>query len=231
MSEQKRLFRSKKDCVLGGVCGGLAEYLEIDPVVIRLLTVISVFFTGIGLLVYLFAWAIVPSRPGQAAAKQTVAEPVKPAGRNHALPFSIGVVLVIFGVLVAANELNLIHDLNFSFNIFPWRLFWPLVFIFFGVYLLTSTTSIKEKAEEMRSWAKENRLSKSRTNRQFLGVCAGLAKQLNMDPTIVRLLFAVGSFISFGFGIFIYFLLALVLPDEEVVAKGATADPEDAAGS
>jgi phage shock protein PspC (stress-responsive transcriptional regulator) len=59
----KHLYRSRSK-VLGGVCGGLAEYLEIDPVVVRLITAIALFFTCCSILpVYLIAWLIMPERP------------------------------------------------------------------------------------------------------------------------------------------------------------------------
>lgn len=60
----KRLYRSGKDKMLGGVCGGLAEYLEIDPTIIRLLMVLLVLASfGTGILLYLIAWIIIPRNP------------------------------------------------------------------------------------------------------------------------------------------------------------------------
>lgn len=59
----KRLYRSGKDKVLGGVCGGIAEYLNVDPVLIRLLWVAMSLTWGAGILVYIIAWIIVPPNP------------------------------------------------------------------------------------------------------------------------------------------------------------------------
>ncbi len=57
----KRLFRSKKDRMLGGVCAGLGEHLDVDPTVIRLIwAVVTVLSMGTGLIVYLLAWIIIP---------------------------------------------------------------------------------------------------------------------------------------------------------------------------
>jgi phage shock protein C len=61
--EPKRLFRSKTDRVLGGVCAGLGNYFTIDPVLVRVLWVISFFVGGVGFLAYLIAWIIVPEEP------------------------------------------------------------------------------------------------------------------------------------------------------------------------
>ncbi len=60
----KRLYRSGKDKILGGVCGGIAEYLDIDPVVIRLLWVVGTLVSiGTGILIYIIAWIIIPRNP------------------------------------------------------------------------------------------------------------------------------------------------------------------------
>jgi phage shock protein C len=61
--EAKRLFRSKNDRVLGGVCAGLGNYFNIDPVLVRVVWVISFFVGGVGFLAYLIAWIIVPEEP------------------------------------------------------------------------------------------------------------------------------------------------------------------------
>jgi phage shock protein PspC (stress-responsive transcriptional regulator) len=60
--EVKRLYRSKTDKVIAGVCGGIGEYLEIDPVVIRLVWVILSLMGGAGILAYLLAWIIIPKK-------------------------------------------------------------------------------------------------------------------------------------------------------------------------
>lgn len=60
----KRLYRSKRDKVLGGVCGGIAEYFEIDPVIVRLVWVLFTLVSmGFGIIAYIVAWIIVPEEP------------------------------------------------------------------------------------------------------------------------------------------------------------------------
>jgi len=57
----KRLYRSKKGRVMGGVCAGLGEHLDVDPTVIRLVWVVGTLLSlGVGILAYLIAWIIVP---------------------------------------------------------------------------------------------------------------------------------------------------------------------------
>ena len=63
-AEYKRLYRSGKDRVLGGVCGGIAEYLGVDPVIIRVIWVVATLASlGIGILAYIIAWIIIPRNP------------------------------------------------------------------------------------------------------------------------------------------------------------------------
>jgi phage shock protein C len=61
----RRVYRSKSNVIIGGVCGGLAEYLDIDPTIVRLAWILSAFAGGFGLLAYLVAWLIIPVQPGQ----------------------------------------------------------------------------------------------------------------------------------------------------------------------
>ena len=62
-SEIKRVYRSTKDRILGGVCAGLGNYFKVDPVLIRVLWVAGFFCGGVGLLAYIIAWVIIPEDP------------------------------------------------------------------------------------------------------------------------------------------------------------------------
>jgi phage shock protein PspC (stress-responsive transcriptional regulator) len=59
-SNVKRFYRSKEDRVLGGVCGGVAEYFGIDPVIVRIIWLAAALSFGFGILAYIIAWIIVP---------------------------------------------------------------------------------------------------------------------------------------------------------------------------
>lgn len=59
----KRLFRSRMNRQVGGVCGGLAEYFAVDPTIIRLIWAVSILVFGTGLLAYVIAWIVIPEAP------------------------------------------------------------------------------------------------------------------------------------------------------------------------
>lgn len=59
----KKLYRSRTQHMIAGVCGGLAEYFEMDPTWVRLLFVLFFFIGGSALLIYIVLWIIVPLKP------------------------------------------------------------------------------------------------------------------------------------------------------------------------
>ena len=60
---KKKLYRSKKERMIAGVCGGIAEYLDADPTIVRLTVAIGTLISvGFGILIYLLAWIIIPEK-------------------------------------------------------------------------------------------------------------------------------------------------------------------------
>ena len=59
----KRLYRSRTDKKIAGVCGGLAKYLGIDAVIPRIILLVLLLGAGIGLLAYLVCWIVIPMEP------------------------------------------------------------------------------------------------------------------------------------------------------------------------
>ena len=57
----KKLYKSNTQKMVSGVCGGIAEYFDVDPVVVRLLWVVFTFFIGSGILLYILACIIMPN--------------------------------------------------------------------------------------------------------------------------------------------------------------------------
>jgi phage shock protein C len=61
----QKLYRSRKDIKIAGICAGIGEMTDVDPTIIRLITVLLVLMTGIlpGVVTYLIAWLIIPEKP------------------------------------------------------------------------------------------------------------------------------------------------------------------------
>jgi phage shock protein C len=61
----KKLYRSKKNKVIAGVCAGIADYFNVDPTIVRLIYVLLTIFTAIApfVIIYLVMWIIVPDQP------------------------------------------------------------------------------------------------------------------------------------------------------------------------
>ena len=81
MSEYNRLYRSRDNRMIAGVAYGLGEFLGIDPTVIRLLFVFSIFIGGTGVLAYFVMMLVVPEEPLEGAV-----EVVEPAPKPKAAP-------------------------------------------------------------------------------------------------------------------------------------------------
>jgi phage shock protein C len=67
MDPTRKLYRSRSDRKLAGVCGGLAEFFSLDPTLIRVLFVVLALAGGSGILIYLAMWIMVPNQPQGAA--------------------------------------------------------------------------------------------------------------------------------------------------------------------
>lgn len=73
---EKRLYRSRKERILGGVCGGIAEYFGLDPVLVRVVAVLLILVGGGAILAYIVAWILIPEEPGGERPKE------EPASQN-----------------------------------------------------------------------------------------------------------------------------------------------------
>jgi phage shock protein C len=116
--------RSRQDRVLGGVCGGLGEYLGIDPVLVRIVAVALTLSAGVGVLAYVIAWIVIPEAgPGEPSAPP-------PRAERQTVAVVAGAALVVLGVLLFVRALV------------PWFdgvVFWPLVVIAVGVFVVLSS--------------------------------------------------------------------------------------------
>jgi phage shock protein C len=82
---QKRLMRSSTDCKLGGVCGGLAEYLDVDSTIVRLIWVVLILFPFPlipAVVGYFVAWLVIPQAPPPIPVEMS-AQPAAPSAPGH----------------------------------------------------------------------------------------------------------------------------------------------------
>ncbi|MDQ3077149.1 MAG: PspC domain-containing protein [bacterium] len=64
MEQPKKLYRSRKDKMIAGVCGGIAEYVGMDATMVRILFILFGVFVGSGILLYIILLILVPLEPG-----------------------------------------------------------------------------------------------------------------------------------------------------------------------
>ncbi len=135
MSEN-RLVRSADDRVIAGICGGIADYLDIDAILVRILFLLLSLASGVGLVIYLVLWFIMPPGNADEVGTAVIKENLDDMGRtvsNSARRIGqhgiVGVVLISLGVFFLLNQLGWFGWLS--------TLFWPLVIICAGVLLLS----------------------------------------------------------------------------------------------
>ena len=83
----RRLYRSRRDSVLGGVCGGVADYLDIDPSIVRIIWAVLALVTGgLFLVLYIVMWIVVPEGPSAATVAGASTAPTGTAGEPGSEP-------------------------------------------------------------------------------------------------------------------------------------------------
>jgi phage shock protein PspC (stress-responsive transcriptional regulator) len=92
----RRLYRSRRERLVGGVCGGLAEYFGIDPLIVRIIAVALIFAGGAGFLAYFAAWLLVPDAEAADGEPTTAGRAATIAG-TVLLVFAIGALLPFWG--------------------------------------------------------------------------------------------------------------------------------------
>lgn len=72
--EIRKLYRSKQDKMIAGVCGGIAEYFKLDSVWIRLIMILLAILNGIGIIIYIIMWILLKENPNQSSSGKTLSE-------------------------------------------------------------------------------------------------------------------------------------------------------------
>lgn len=145
----RRLTRSAKNRVIAGVCGGLGEYLGIDPGLVRVFFVLLGIGRGFGVLIYILLWLLIPREDMETAVAteatvragaDEMAERARTAGSelreawerdSHPLILAIGVGLIILGVLALLEALHIAWLWWLSLDTL-----WPVLLIVAGLVII-----------------------------------------------------------------------------------------------
>lgn len=154
----RRLNRSRDDRVIAGVCGGLGAYFGIDPTIIRVIAVLSIFVGGTGVIAYLIMAIVIPLEGSSAAEpKDTIRENVediketaseigrdiqstvakdKVGAEEESMLRSrrlnwLGIAVIVFGVVLLLGNFNV-------FWWFNWGILWPIPVIAIGILLIVA---------------------------------------------------------------------------------------------
>ncbi len=155
---EKRLYRSRSDRMIWGVCGGLAKYFDMDPTIVRAIAVLSIFFGSLGIWAYIILAIVVPLENSKATEpKDTIKENVEEiketatelgrelrstlAGEEgeseeaakvwHRRRNTLGIVLIVLGALFLLGSFDL-------FWWFRWSTLWPIILVAIGVLIIFS---------------------------------------------------------------------------------------------
>ena len=129
----RRLYRCRNNRVLAGVAGGVAEFFDLDPTLVRVLWFLSIFVGGLGLLMYVGLAIITPLEPMSAASDGKAV--VEPDGHRHVTredgrwTTAFGLVLVLFGTLALVDQFLPALDVE--------HVLVPVIAIGVGVFLVT----------------------------------------------------------------------------------------------
>ncbi len=125
---EPRLTRSRDDRVIAGVCGGLARYLGIDPVLVRIAALLLIFAGGVGIVLYVIGWIAIPEeRPavdGVVEPEDDLDEDGLERRRGAAI---LGVLFIVLGIFFLLDEVW--PDLS-------WQYIWPVALIGVGLAIV-----------------------------------------------------------------------------------------------
>ena len=192
---KKVLARSNKDIIISGTCSGFASYLNISPLIVRLLAVISVFFGGWGLIIYLISALILPVNRNFIPPDKTEIDDIN-EGKIKSL---------LSSALFFAGLYSLLNKWNLSFVVNPNSYSWN-IFIPFAAIAIAILINRNNRGETISFPEEKIYLLKSNSNKYFRGVCSGLAVYFDLKPEIIRTFFVIITFITAGFGILIYLM-------------------------
>lgn len=139
------LYRSESNKIIAGVAGGLGEYFNIDPTIIRILFILMTIFGGSGLIIYIVLWLIIPTRSAisknsqeairlnieemKSATKAFAHNIRSPGSARENSKFWWALIIITVGFLFLLNNFGLLEPLELD-------KLWPLALVIFGLALI-----------------------------------------------------------------------------------------------
>lgn len=196
----KNIYRLRTDRIFFGVCSGLGAYFDTEPLFFRLAFIISLIFGFWGIIFYLILAIVIPEEPAG-----EIPHEKEPALEKENHKILIGSSLILLGIFLTVKNTRLFQF--FQVWSLAAKYFVPVSLIIMGFYLL-----FRKKPLDIQT---NKKLFRSVEHRKIAGVCAGLGEYLNIDPTIIRILWLIFVFTSFGIAIIIYLLFSVVVPEKQ----------------
>lgn len=200
ITSHRRLYRSPYNFMLFGICGGIAEYFNVSPVLVRIIFVITALLGGWGIVFYLICTLLIPKHP---------TEKGKGIFQKIELSRLWGFILLGVGIyfwLPSFGLFKIIASIDYSSN-----LFFAFVLITTGFLILISS----KRRDLIHEVSKPPKLYRPIKQRRLLGVCGGLAVYMNADVNLIRISFILLSFITLGIVAVFYFIIGYLIQVEE----------------
>ena len=146
---RRRLYRSRTNSVIFGVCGGLGEYFNVDPMIFRLIFIVFTLGAGSGVLIYFIMAFLIPKIP-LSEIGDPESESIDIKSRIETLVLELrelhnlykrrnmfGLIIVLFGVFLLLNQL-------LPWQIFDWGVLWAILIIYLGILVLKGGYNFNE---------------------------------------------------------------------------------------
>jgi phage shock protein PspC (stress-responsive transcriptional regulator) len=151
MNNNRRLYRDELNKMVGGVCEGIADYLDIDPTIVRVLFLVALIAKGSGVLLYIILWIVLPKKvdytfkqpevdytvpPVQPEAESASPFTYQPVKRKSNFSLIAGLLFIVLGAVLLLDEYNILPDFDFEH-------LWPITIVVVGLALIFTSGNRK----------------------------------------------------------------------------------------
>lgn len=202
----RRLEISNDNKILMGVCGSFGKFISIDPTIIRILILILFLVLGQAILFIYSAFGLI--LPLKESSEQNYSK------QNPSIKITFNILLIaviIFLILIQQDVITIKETFNFLINKFD-----PFTLFIFSLVLIVNNYEKGVKVEMQQKNIKKLTLS---DNKVIFGVCGGLAEYFNIHPNIMRIIWIIFLFISFGTALIVYIILRFIIPPKKSMSN------------